>query len=112
MYRSRPDVLLKARRSVQGQTFCSRPDILLKANHSAQGPIFCSRPDVLLKARRSPQGLTFCLTPDILPVYHPTPECHRTTAKLPHDAGVLLDYRLTPELPSDVGSNFRLQPNG
>ncbi|KAL0909422.1 hypothetical protein M5K25_020292 [Dendrobium thyrsiflorum] len=100
------DVLLKARRSAQG------PDVLLKARRSAQGQTLCSRPDALLKARHSAQSPTFCLTPDILPVYHPTPECHRTTAKLLPDAGVLPNYQLTLELPSDAGSNFRLQPNG
>ncbi|KAL0922158.1 hypothetical protein M5K25_006123 [Dendrobium thyrsiflorum] len=42
----RPDALLKARHSAQGQMFCSRSDALLKARHSAQGQTFCSRPDI------------------------------------------------------------------
>ncbi|KAL0909603.1 hypothetical protein M5K25_020487 [Dendrobium thyrsiflorum] len=96
---SRLDILLRARRSAQGQTLCSRPDIMLRARRSAQGQTLCSRSDILLKARRSAQGLTFLLKA-------------RHSAEPPPDAGVLLDYRLTPELPSDAGSNFRLQPNG
>ncbi|KAL0916099.1 hypothetical protein M5K25_013581 [Dendrobium thyrsiflorum] len=63
---SRPDVLPKAQRSAQSQTFCSRPDVLLKARRSAQGQTLYSRPDILLKARRSAQSPTFCSRPDIL----------------------------------------------
>ncbi|KAL0926190.1 hypothetical protein M5K25_002399 [Dendrobium thyrsiflorum] len=63
----RPDALLKARRSAQGQTFCSRPDALLKARHSAQGQTSCSRPDLLLKARHPAQGPTSCSRLDVLP---------------------------------------------
>ncbi|KAL0912355.1 hypothetical protein M5K25_018322 [Dendrobium thyrsiflorum] len=51
----RPDVLpdhhLKARHSAgpphEGLMLCSRPDALLKARRSAQGPTFCSRPNDL-----------------------------------------------------------------
>ncbi|KAL0914950.1 hypothetical protein M5K25_015343 [Dendrobium thyrsiflorum] len=104
-----PDVLLKARRSAQGQTLCSRPDALLKARCSAQGQMLCSRPDILLRAKRSAQGQTLCSRPDILLKARRSAQGltfllkARHSAEPPPDAGVLLDYRLTPELPSDAG---------
>ncbi|KAI0501871.1 hypothetical protein KFK09_016816 [Dendrobium nobile] len=63
---SRPNDLLKVRRSGEGPTLCLRPDILLKTRRSAQGPTLCSRPDILLKARRSAEGPTLCSRPKVM----------------------------------------------